>query len=92
MRQFAHEGEEWVAWTSGGGAYGTGNRALGNVESVHFARAEAPDVPVLEGLLAAGRFENLHDMELVELFKDARKVVDPADVPQRPMGRRSLSG
>lgn len=92
MRQFAYEGENWVAWTSGGGAYGTGNRALGNVESVHFARADAPATPVLEGLLPAGRFENLHDVELIQLFREARKVVNPADGPQRPLKRRSLSG
>ena len=91
-RPFSVDGEEWVAWASGGGAYGTGNRGLGNVTAVHFARAAAPDIPMLEALLAAGRFDDLFDNELVQLFGTARKVVDPADVPARPMGRRTLSG
>lgn len=92
MKSFTHEGSEWVAWTSGSAAYGTGNRGLGNVEAVHFARADAPAVPVMEALLAAGRFDDLYDVELIDLFRTARKVVDPADVPQRTVSRRSLSG
>jgi hypothetical protein len=91
-RAFSMDGEEWLAWASGGGAYGTGNRGLGNVTAVHFARATAPDIPVLEALLAAGQFEDLFDAELIRLFGTARTIVDPADVPVRPIGRRTLSG
>jgi hypothetical protein len=89
---FTVDGEAWVAWESGGGAYGTGNRGLGNVRAVHFARADAPDVPLFEALLGAGRFDDLFEEELLTLFRGARKVVDPGDVPIRPMGRRTLSG
>jgi hypothetical protein len=91
-RPLVVDGEEWVAWASGGGAYGTGNRGLGNVTAVHFARASAPDVPVLEALLAAGRFDDLFDTELAQLFGTGRTIVDPGDVPVRPAGRRTLSG
>jgi hypothetical protein len=83
---------EWVAWVSGGSAYGTGNRGLGNVEAVHFAHASAPTVPVKEALIARGRFESLYDEELIEVLRAACKVVDPATVPTRPVGRRTLSG
>lgn len=93
MKQgFTFEGVEWVAWTSGGGAYGTGNRGLGNVEAVHFARASEPDVPLMEALIAAGRFDDLFETELLEVFRTAKKVVDPSDAPRRPPGRRTLSG
>jgi hypothetical protein len=91
-RVFTVDGEEWLAWASGGGAYGTGNRGLGNVIAVHFARSSAPDVPVLEALLAAGRFDDLFDTEIIQLFGSARTIVDAASVPARPMGRRTLSG
>ena len=83
---------EWIAWVSGGSAYGTGNRGLGNVEAVHFAHASAPDVPVMEALIARSRFELLYDDELIEVLRAACKVVDPATVPTRPLPRRTLSG
>ena len=89
---FTVDGVEWVAWPSGGGAYGTGNRGLGAVEAIHFGRAEDPDVPVMEALLAAGRFEHLFEAELVALFGTAKKVVAVTDPPRRPPGRRTLSG
>lgn len=91
-RPFTADGVEWVAWTSGGGAYGTGNRGLGNVAAVHFARASEPDLPLREALLAAGRFDDLFDTELLDLFRTARRVVDASDAPRRPPGRRTLSG
>lgn len=91
-RSFTCDGVEWTAWVSGGGAYGTGNRGLGNVEAVHFARAEAPETPVMEALTARSRFDLLYDEELIALLRGASKVVDPGDGPIRPVARRSLSG
>lgn len=87
-REFACDAVEWLAWTSGTGAYGTGILGLGQVEAVHFARADAPDVPLLEALVGTGGFTNLFDDELVTLFRGARRVVDPSEVSQRPVSRR----
>lgn len=91
-RSFSCDGVEWTAWVSGGSAYGTGNRGLGNLEAVHFGHADAPDVPLMEALIARGRFETLFDEELVGILRAACKVVNPAEVTIRPMGRRTLSG
>lgn len=91
-RPFACDGESWVAWPSGGGAYGTGVYGPGNIDAVHFGRADAPETPVFEAVLAAGRFEDLFDSELVDLFRTARRVVDKSSMPDRPVSRRSLSG
>ncbi|MGQ0562271.1 MAG: hypothetical protein ACT443_10390 [Gemmatimonadota bacterium] len=91
-RSFVCDSESWLAWVSGGGGYGTGSRGLGNIDAIHFARAAAPDVPVFEALLAAGRFDGLFEEELVALFRTARRVVDPAELPERPITRKSLSG
>ncbi|MGQ0814587.1 MAG: hypothetical protein ACT4O1_08985 [Gemmatimonadota bacterium] len=88
MHVFTCDGEEWVAWRSGGEAYGTGVCGLGNVDAIHFARSTARDVPLFEALIATGRFESLYDEELVQLFREARRVVDPADLPARPISRR----
>jgi hypothetical protein len=89
-RSFSCDGVAWTAWVSGGSAYGTGNRGLGNVEAVHFARAENPDVPVMEALIARNRFDSLFDEELIAVLRTARKVVDPGDGPIRPIARRTL--
>ena len=91
-RNFTCDDVAWTAWVSGGSAYGTGNRGLGNIEAVHFAHASAPDVPIMEALIARSRFEDLFDDELIALLRGACKVVDPATVPVRPIGRRTLSG
>jgi hypothetical protein len=50
---------------------------------VHFARAEEPEKPVLEALLASGRFGDLYDQELVALFREARAIVipEPGTIP-----------
>lgn len=92
MRELSIEGAEWVAWTSGGGAYGTGNRGLGAVEAIHFAPKSAPDRPVLEGLAPAGRFQDLYDEELLMVFRNARKVVEASELPAAPVHRRNLAG
>ena len=87
-REFTADGKEWVARCSGTGAYGTGIYGLGLIEAVHFATREAPDVPVLEALLPARAFEKLYDDDLLALFRSARKVVDPSQLPDRPVSRR----
>lgn len=69
------DGVEWIAHPSGLGAYGTGHWGLAPVEAIHFARAEAPNKPVLEALLTYGRLECLYPDELIALFRDARPIV-----------------
>jgi hypothetical protein len=91
VREIAIDGEEWVVWPSGGGAYGTGALGLGNVEAIHFAHASAPAVPVLEALLAAHTFYELFDDELIAIFRQARRVVDPAELGDRGATRRPRS-
>jgi len=88
VRSFRCDDLEWVAWSSGTGAYGTGVWGLGNVEAIHFARADAADVPVFEALVAAGGFDGLFDEELLRIFREARPVVDPATIADRPVSRR----
>ena len=85
-RVFTCNGDEWIAWVSGSGAYGTGVHGLGSVEAVHFARPSEPAVPIFEALLAAGRLGGLFDDELVELFQGARRVVSASNLPDG--GRR----
>ncbi|HLP67927.1 MAG TPA: hypothetical protein VK181_10455, partial [Rhizobium sp.] len=86
------DGESWVVWPSGGGAYGTGALGLGAVEAIHFGRKEAPETPLFEALIRAGAFEGLFEAELITLFRSARKIVDPGEFGQRPSRRtRSLS-
>lgn len=87
-REFVADGKDWVARRSGTGAYGTGIYGLGMIEAVHFAVKETPDVPVLEALLPAGALETLYDDDLLALFRSARKVVDPSQLPDRPVSRR----
>lgn len=69
------DGQEWIAYPSGLGAYGTGHWGLAPVEAIHFARAEKPDQPVLEALLTYGRLEWLFPQELIALFRSARTIV-----------------
>ena len=82
-RPLVIDGTEWVAYPSGKGAYGTGQWGLAGVEAVHFAKADAPEKPLLEALLASGRFSDLYDEELIALFRTARTIVipEPGSVP-----------
>jgi hypothetical protein len=48
---------------------------LAPVEAIHFARAQAPDQPVLEALLTYGRLEWLYPEELIALYREARPIV-----------------
>ena len=87
-RELSCDGKDWVVWRSGTAAYGTGIYGLGTIEAVHFARKEEPDVPVLEALVPAGSLETLYDDALLAIFRSARKVVDPSQLPERPVSRR----
>ena len=88
VRHFIHEGVQWFAWPSGSSAYGTGTVAPAAIESVHFARSDAPEVPVYEALISAGRFFAMFDEELATLLAGATKVVDPSERPLKPATRR----
>ena len=90
-RAFLCDNAEWVAWPSGRGAYGTGACGLADLEAIHFATREAPDVPVYEALVASGTFYGLFDEELASLFRNAKRVVDPSEVPEKRVNRRVLS-
>ncbi len=83
-RSLIIDGVEWSVFPSGKGAYGTGHWGLAGVQAVHFARADDPAKPVLEALLASGRFADLYDEELIALFREARTIVipEPGSVPQ----------
>ena len=87
QRRFTHEGVEWIAYVSGRGAYGTGHWGLASLQAIHFARAESPERPEYEALIAAGRFDDLYTRELVTLFQTARRIVIPpggaTSVPRR---------
>jgi hypothetical protein len=76
-RTFTAEGRTWVARVAGHGALGTGHYSLGLVEAVHFALAEAPDVPVREALLPRGRLDALFESELAALLAGATPIVVP---------------
>ncbi len=87
-RSFIFDGVEWVAWPSGASAYGTGTCGPAALEAIHFARADAPRVPVIEALVPAGSFDGLFDLELVAILRRATRVVDPGDRPMKPANRR----
>jgi hypothetical protein len=80
-RVFMCDSEEWVAWISGTGAYGTGKYALGSVAAVHFAKSAEPLVPLFEAL-SAGELDGMFDDELVALFRTARQIVDASQLPE----------
>lgn len=74
---FEVDGQIWLAKLAGKGAGGTGSYGLGLFDAVHFARAEAPERPLREALLARGRFAHLFGEELRALFVDSRPIVEP---------------
>jgi hypothetical protein len=76
-RSFEAEGRTWVVRVAGYGALGTGHYSLGPVEAVHFALADAPDVPVREALLPRGRLDAMFDSELAALLAGATPIVVP---------------
>lgn len=90
QREFEADGQSWIAWTSGAGAYGTGVLGTAQVAAVHFGRPDAPEVPVLEALAPAGDFHALFDDELIQLLRSARPIVEPIASTERRRPR-SLS-
>lgn len=72
--EFEVDGEEWIARIAGDGAYGTGPVGVARLSAVHFCRAEAPQDPLFEALIPAGRFEGLHAVELVALLRGATPI------------------
>lgn len=76
-REFECDGVVWLARLAGKGACGTGSYGLGLVEAIHFAIRETPDLPLREALLPRGRFEMLHDSELIELLAAATPIEQP---------------
>ena len=88
VRCFTAEDAEWYAWPSGASAYGTGTCGPASLEAIHFARSEAPDMPMYEALLPAGRFYGLYDEELVAVLQRATRIVAPAERPLKPATRR----
>jgi hypothetical protein len=78
-RRFSAGADEWIAALSGKGAWGTGSYGLGLVDAVHFFRADAPERPVREALLARGRFESLFETELAELLERSVPITERAD-------------
>lgn len=87
-RRFTHEGREWLAWPSGGSAYGTGILGPAALEAVHFAPADSPETPAFEALLPSGQFFALFDDELIGLLRRSTKVVEPGERPLKPATRR----
>lgn len=76
-RTFEAEGVRWLAVPAGRGTTGTGAYGLGLVEAIHFRRPDHGERPEREALLPVGRFQGLHDEELVALLGEAREVVPP---------------
>ena len=89
-RPFTVDGAAWLAYPAGGGAYGTGHWGLAAVEAIHFARAEAPQEPVLEALVTGGRFPDLFESELIAMFRTARPIVQPVSGAPPPPRRFTL--
>lgn len=71
---FEMAGEEWRVRTAGAGAYGTGARGTARLLAVHFFREGAPDKPVREALVPAGRFPDLRPEELRTMFERATPI------------------
>ncbi len=71
---FERDGETWTVRTAGAGAYGTGSRGRARLVAVHFFHEDAPETPVREALVAAGRFPHLRPEELELLFDGATPI------------------
>jgi hypothetical protein len=87
-RSFASDGIEWLAWPSGTSAYGTGTCGPAALEAIHFGHADAPDRPLFEALLPAGRFYGLFEEELIAVLRGATRVVEPGERPLKAANRR----
>ncbi len=78
-RSFLADHVEWTATIAGEGNGGTGSLAPACLVAVRFFRADDPDRPRRETLLARGRFEHLYDHELAALLHAARRLEPDAD-------------
>ena len=87
-RRIDIDGQSWIAYTSGLGAYGTGHWGLAAVEAVHFALEHAPDEPLYEALAPVHHLPCLFEKELVALFRGARRIVKPEPGTTMPQSRR----
>ena len=87
-RSFRCDGQDWLAWPSGSSAYGTGTCGPAALEAIHFAKADTPDQPAFESLLAAGRFYGLFEDELVTLLRGATRIAEPGERPVKAANRR----
>ena len=76
-RPFVFDNIAWIARVSGKAAGGTGGYGLGLLDAVHFARADEPERPRYEALLARGRFLHLFDDELCALLRGAVRIILP---------------
>ena len=90
-RSFTVDGVEWLAFVSGSGAYGTGHFGLASLQTVHFALASEPGKPVMETLVPANQFAGLFDRKLLQLFKQATRIVIPEGGAAAAPRRFSLS-
>ena len=90
-RSLVIDGVEWLVYVSGAGAYGTGHWGLASLQTLHFALASEPGVPLFETLLPANRLAGLYDAELLGLFRSARKIVIPEGGAAAAPRRFSLS-
>lgn len=86
--RFEADGEVWLARIAGKGAGGTGATGLGLVEAVHFMREAEPDTPAREALIERGRFADLFESELIELWRESRAIVPAAPAAPPPHKRR----
>lgn len=82
------DGESWIAYSSGRGAYGTGRCGLASVEAVHFALAAEPGEPLYEALAPVRHLQHMFDRELEALFRGARRIVKPEPGASAPRSRR----
>lgn len=78
-RTIVVDGMEWVAKLAGGGVAGAGELGGAYLVVIRFQPAAAEgsarrNGAVREALIPRGRFENLYDEELVELFRSAKPV------------------
>jgi hypothetical protein len=71
---FTMDGEAWLARVAGYGTGGTGLTARFALVAVHFARAEAPGMPLREALVANERLHEMFEEELIATYRKATPI------------------